>query len=134
VASFTDNTGQSWPVSLTLGSLQELKNVGVDLVPLLSQKNPGVVQALKLNPFLVGSAMWIVCDPSKSGLTQEQFASRMGGDQVEEFFDALMEAFVDFSQPSEVRDAAKQAMKTHVKQAYKRAIRELNSLPSGDGG
>ena len=88
---FKDEKGDTWGVDLTVGSLLRVKTAtGFDLI----DKPDSMPQNLAA----LVDILWVTLEPqlTAKGVSQEDFAERLGGDSLEAAIDCFMEEWADF--------------------------------------
>lgn len=101
MATFTDNRGRQWVVSLTLGDLRRLREAaGVDLARVLTD-DTALGRLLYADPDTLGRVLWVLCgDQAKAAeLDEAQFADGFDADTFVRCGDALAEAVLGFFHP-----------------------------------
>lgn len=102
--TFTDNTGRTWTLSVTVGMIKRVRALcGVDLANIItmeSGKTPQVVllERLASDPVLLVDVLFAVCKPEADakGITDEEFGRAMAGDAIELAATALLDEIIDF--------------------------------------
>lgn len=100
--TFTDATGQSWSVVVTVDTLRRVRQLaGVDLMEAIGGK---LLEKLATDPVLLVDVLAAVCRPQMTtrGTTDESFAQGMVGDAIDSAAHALLLGLADFS-PSPTR-------------------------------
>ncbi len=103
--TFTDNTGRTWTLSVTVGTIKRVRALcGVDLANIItmeSGKTPqvGLLERLASDPVLLVDVLFAVCKPEADtkGITDEEFGRAMAGDAIELAATALLDEIIDFS-------------------------------------
>lgn len=95
-ACFTDLTGRTWVLKLTVGTLMRVKTeCGVDLLKLIEPESP-VFDQLR-DVYTLTGVLWVVLDQAAKGeLTIDQFAEALAGDVLGDAVEALLGALVNF--------------------------------------
>lgn len=106
MASFTDRTGRTWNLALTLGDVKKIRaDHGVGLG---SRDDVKALTALGCDPFKLGAVLWTLCESQADGMTPEQFADQFDGDALESALDALVAASIKL-QPEHFRRVLRKA-------------------------
>lgn len=136
MSSFKDAAGRQWELRITLGIVDRLRAVGLDLDKLASEK-ADVFGILLLERHVLGSVLWILCEKQaeKLGLTTpEEFFGDFDGATLEGAGDALLDAVLDFF-PNRVTAPIKKRLtqiKERMESAADREIdRRLSALSDG---
>ena len=96
--SFTDTTGRTWELSLTIGAAKRVKGLlDVDLLD-LSGGNPPLITRLHTDAMLLVDVIWAILKPDAEarGVTDEQFAECLGGDAAWNAYLAFTAELEDF--------------------------------------
>ncbi len=102
--TFNDNTGRSWTLSVTVGTIKRVRALcGVDLaniITLEAGKQPKVdlLERLASDPVLLVDVLYAVCKPEADAknITDEEFGRAMAGDAIEFATAALLDEVIDF--------------------------------------
>ncbi len=125
MAAFTDRQGNSWEVSITIGTIGRLKRVGVNL---LSADWVADIE-------LVGRALWVLCESQATarGITEEQFVEGFDGPTLARAMDAIDEEYTVFSlrRPA-MAEAARKRLPQIRSQQEQRAIQAIERLTWND--
>ena len=89
--TFTDNTGRTWTLSVTVGTIKRVRALcGVDLANIITMEsgktpNVGLLERLAADPVLLVDVLFAVCKPEADakGITDEEFGRAMAGDAIE---------------------------------------------------
>ena len=97
MSSFEDRMGDSWVFDLTFGTIERVKKDS-DLDLLDSVQLNETLTTLLADPRRLVEVTYTILEPQieKAGLSPEEFGSRIGGKQVGEISEALVEAWVHF--------------------------------------
>lgn len=103
---FTDKTGKTWELALTLGDVRRVRHeCGVDLGELLTKP---VEFAKALSDFeKLGALLWILCESQATGITPDAFAYRFDGRTLQSAYQCLVGAVADFYQSPEMAKTLK---------------------------
>lgn len=102
MATFKDSTGREWLVSINTLQLRRVREAtGFELGKLL-EDNLRRLHEISADPELLGRVLFALCKGQQLTVTEEQFLSALGGDQLEPAFDAFVRAYADFC-PSQRR-------------------------------
>lgn len=99
--TFRDNQGNEWTIDLNVGACRRLKDrLDLDLLSSDDRVFGDQLQRLSEDIVLLVDALYVLVEPQcrERGLSDEQFAERMGGEAIESACDALAEALADFFQ------------------------------------
>lgn len=91
---------KTWTLSLNIGAVKRIRDLlKVDLMQ-LHEGDPPLIQRLTDDVVLVVDVLFVLCKPDAdaAGITDEQFAGRLGGDAFRLAWEALQEELVDFFQ------------------------------------
>lgn len=102
--TFTDNTGRTWTLSVTVGTIKRVRALcGVDLASIITMEsgktpNVGLLERLAADPVLLVDVLFAVCKPEADakGITDEEFGRAMAGDAIELAATALLDEIIDF--------------------------------------
>ena len=102
--TFTDNTGRTWTLSITVGTIKRVRALcGVDLANIITMEsgktpNVGLLERLAADPVLLVDVLFAVCKPEADtkGITDEEFGRAMAGDAIELAATALLDEIIDF--------------------------------------
>lgn len=102
--TFTDNTGRTWTLSVTVGTIKRVRALcGVDLANIITMEsgktpNVGLLERLASDPVLLVDVLFAVCKPEADtkGITDEEFGRAMAGDAIELAATALLDEIIDF--------------------------------------
>ena len=102
--TFTDNTGRTWTLSVTVGTIKRVRALcGVDLANIITMEsgktpNVGLLERLAADPVLLVDVLFAVCKPEADtkGITDEEFGRAMAGDVIELAATALLDEIIDF--------------------------------------
>ncbi len=102
--TFTDNTGRTWTLSVTVGTIKRVRALcGVDLaniITIVPGEKPKVdlLEQLATDPVLLVDVLYAVCKPEADsrGVTDEDFGRAMAGDAIEFATGALLDEVIDF--------------------------------------
>jgi hypothetical protein len=111
VSKFTDHTGGSWELRLTVGSVSDVKReTGVNLA--LVSKDTSWVDAIFGDPAKLVEMLHVLCEPQckAADVTPELFAHRFDGATLEAAGIALADAIADFFPRSAVAAAVKKGL------------------------
>ena len=128
--SFTDASGKTWELRLTIGLLPKLREAGFTVGDL---GGPNGWQALD-DPEQLGRVLWLMVQPQaeKSGVTPEGFADGFDGPAIFAATDALMGAVADFTRPPTVAAALKTRLPAVREKAAARMAARLLAEPIPD--
>ena len=85
--TFTDNTGRTWTLSVTVGTIKRVRALcGVDLANIISIEagkapNVGLLDRLASDPVLLVDVLYAVCKPEADAqnVSDEDFGRAMAG-------------------------------------------------------
>lgn len=110
MASFIDTAGREWSLTLTVGKLRKLREVGVNLL------SPNIQEQISNDMLLLVDIITALCRPQieERGLSEELFLNSINGDVLMAAAAALMEAMADFfpSKREEMQKAIQEAQQT----------------------
>jgi hypothetical protein len=131
--TFTDREGRKWCLALTVGTVRRVQSLtGINLGA-LDQK---MFDSLATDWAKLVDVICAVVRPQleEHGLSDEDFAESLGGDELHEATEALLAALVDFSHPKR-RPALRKAIERMHEledQILARATARLESLSLSD--
>ena len=88
--SFTDNTGRTWTLSVTVGTIKRVRALcNVDLAGVISIESGAQPKV---------DVLYAVCKPEADakGVSDEEFGQAMSGDAIEMATTALLDEVIDF--------------------------------------
>ena len=102
--SFTDNTGRTWTLSVTVGTIKRVRALcSVDLAGVIAIESGGqpkvdLLERLGSDPVLLVDVLYAVCKPEADakGVSDEEFGQAMSGDAIEMATTALLDEVIDF--------------------------------------
>lgn len=102
--TFTDNTGRTWTISVTVGTIKRVRALcGIDLANIISIEagrtpDVGLLEQLAADPVLLVDVLYAVCKPEADTLniSDEDFGRAMAGDAIENATTALLDEVIDF--------------------------------------
>jgi len=100
VRSFTDSAGRTWTLALNLGAVKRLKALlDVDLLG-LAEGDPPLLTRLGTDVILLCDVIFALIKPQadQAGVSDEEFASALGGDAILAAQKAFYEELADFFQ------------------------------------
>ena len=98
MASFTDETGQKWVVTVVNSTIARVRaQHEINLYAVVDPKDP-TMNTLLSDPVTLASVLYTVCKPQadERQLSQEAFIDLIAGDAISGATDALVEAVIDF--------------------------------------
>lgn len=140
--TFNDNTGRSWTLSVTVGTIKRVRALcGVDLaniITLEAGKQPKVdlLERLASDPVLLVDVLYAVCKPEADtrNISDEEFGRAMAGDAIEFATAALLDEVIDFFPEAKRRVFRKILDATRrFEIKSKQALTELLTDPELDG-
>jgi len=96
--TFTDSTGKTWTLSLTIDAAKRVKGLlGVNLLDLTAGEPP-LLTRLGTDVILLCDVLYCMVKPQAdtAGVTDEQFGSALGGEAILAAQTAFYEELVDF--------------------------------------
>jgi len=96
--TFTDSTGKTWTISLTIDAAKRVKGLaGVNLLDLTAGEPP-LLTRLGTDVILLCDVLYCLVKPQAdaAGVTDEQFGSALGGEAILAAQTAFYEELVDF--------------------------------------
>lgn len=102
--SFTDNTGRSWVIQVTVGTIKRVRALcNVDLANIISLE-PGMTPKIDLleqlasDPVLLVDVLYAICkeEADNRNVSDEDFGRAMVGDAIELATAALLDEVIDF--------------------------------------
>jgi hypothetical protein len=105
LATFTDQLGREWKLSLTVLDLKKLKTeFALDLAEFAAAQSPAFAR-LSSDPVLLVDVLSCLLQEqlTKLGLDERQFVAGFVGEGIERATEALIEAIANFSKPQEGR-------------------------------
>ncbi len=102
--TFTDNTGRTWTLSVTVGTIKRVRALcGIDLANIITvtpgdRPNVDLLEQLASDPVLLVDVLYAVCKPEadSKGVSDEDFGRAMAGDAIELATSALLDEVIDF--------------------------------------
>lgn len=102
--SFTDNTGRTWTISVTVGTIKRVRALcNVDLANIVSMEkgqkpNAELLERLGSDPVLLADVLYAVCKPEADAknVSDEDFGRALSGDAIDLATTALLDEIVDF--------------------------------------
>ncbi len=102
--TFTDNTGRTWTLSVTVGTIKRVRALcGVDLANIITiapgeKPKVDLLEQLASDPVLLVDVLYAVCKPEadSKGVSDEDFGRAMAGDAIELATSALLDEVIDF--------------------------------------
>lgn len=101
MAIFTDATGESWTIEISVDEIRQLrKEINVDLLSLLDDHGL-LLRKLAADPILLVDVISILCTDQikRRQLDERAFAKRLVGYGLEAALDCLIEAIANFTPP-----------------------------------
>ena len=98
MATFTDSSGKPWELRITIGLLDRLKAVGLDLDAMTNDKS-SPLGILMMERKVLGSVLWILVEKQATAAgvaTPEEFFAEFDGPTLEAAGEALLDAVLDF--------------------------------------
>ena len=89
--TFNDTTGETWVVSVTLGTLEDIRErFSVNILDNPGEMPSGIRDMVNL--------VWVCCEDqaNRLGVTPRDFGRRLDGDAIETAIEAFMESYTDF--------------------------------------
>lgn len=138
MASFKDTTGDTWVVTLNLGVIDEiLERTGEDIAD-AGDEGMAAINRVMANPRKFALTLFILVADQlvKRGVNEQQFKERLDGDSMREATIAMMEAWVNFTQRSQVTGTAfSNRLRTEAEKMERKIAEAIASMPaSGVGG
>lgn len=122
MSSFTDTKGETWTISINLGSALKLKQeLQIDLLSELKTPEQAFkyVASLDDDRFLLGQIIYLLAKPNTPGKSIDDLFEALDAEKAEESYLALMEAVIDFF-PKSLREQMRKVLKKTL------AIQEAN--------
>ena len=115
--TFNDNTGRSWTLSVTVGTIKRVRALcGVDLANIITlepgkQPKVDLLERLASDPVLLVDVLYAVCkvECDAKNVSDEEFGAAMAGDAIEHATSALLDEIIDFF-PEAKRQAFKKIL------------------------
>lgn len=107
--SFTDNTGRSWSIVMTIGSVKRVRDLlGVNLLEPESG-DPPLMTRLGTDEILLCDVIYCLIKPQaeEQGVSDEQFGAALGGEAILSAQKAFYDELIDFFQLRGRKDRAK---------------------------
>jgi hypothetical protein len=134
MASFKDSKGREWNLNLTVGMLKPLReNHKFDgRVMATSMEQLGTV--LFSDPENLVGIVYTMCgdQPSKAGVTPEQFGEAMDGSALEAAGEAVVKAVAGFFPRSTVAKSLVERVETVFRDLDKKLMESLPTIGSSD--
>tara|TARA_R100000149_G_C5860453_1_gene126511 strand:+ start:676 stop:1083 length:408 start_codon:yes stop_codon:yes gene_type:complete len=89
--TFNDTTGETWVVSVTLGTLEDIRErFSVNILDNPGEMPSGIRDMVNL--------VWVCCEDqaNRLGVTPRDFGRRLDGDAIEKAIESFMESYTDF--------------------------------------
>ena len=89
--TFNDTTGETWVVSVTLGTLEDIRErFSVNILDNPGEMPSGIRDMVNL--------VWVCCEDqaNRLGVTPRDFGRRLDGDAIEKAIECFMESYTDF--------------------------------------
>lgn len=140
--TFNDNTGRSWTLSVTVGTIKRVRALcGVDLANIITlepgkQPKVDLLERLASDPVLLVDVLYAVCKPEADtrNVSDEEFGRAMAGDAIEFATAALLDEVIDFFPEAKRRVFRKILDATRrFEIKSKQALTELLTDPELDG-
>lgn len=122
MSSFTDTKGETWTISVNLGSALKLKQeLQIDLLAELKTPEQAFkyVASLDEDRFLLGQIIYLLAKPATPGKSVGDLFEALDQEKAEEAYLALMQAVIDFF-PQSLRAQMKKVLEKSL------AIQEAN--------
>lgn len=140
--SFTDNTGRSWVIQVTVGTIKRVRALcNVDLANIITLE-PGMTPKIDLleqlasDPVLLVDVLYAICkeEADNRNVSDEDFGRSMAGDAIELATAALLDEVIDFF-PEVKRKIFKKILDAtrRFETKTKVALNELLNDPALDG-
>lgn len=102
--SFTDNTGRTWILHVTVGAIKRVRALcGVDLANIITVSDGGrpkmeLLERLASDPVLLVDVLYACCkeEADAKNVSDEEFGRGMAGDAIEFATAALLDEIIDF--------------------------------------
>lgn len=130
---FTDNTGRSWVVAVTVDSVRRVRAaIDFDLMRLIDDKRQ--LARIVRDPVLLCDVLYVVCKPQadEQNVSDEDFGRAMAGDAIEHATEQLLNSLVDFCPSPRDRANLKQVLEVtrqvadRVRDGVEQEIREMD--------
>jgi hypothetical protein len=132
---FKDQSNVDWTLDLSVACIRRVKALlNIDLtLPQASDSEHGTLsQRLVVDVWLLVDVLWCVCKPQAEaiGITDEQFAERLGGDVLGVARGLLLEEWSDFFRSLGRADLAAAVAKTNamVRAVGNEAVTQMDKL------
>ncbi len=93
---FTDNTGATWGIVITVDSIRRVRSeLNIDLLEAVEGK---LIERLANDPILLCDIIYVLCKPEaeQRGTSDDDFGRAMAGDAIDHATTSLLEELVDF--------------------------------------
>lgn len=100
IPRFTDKTGRTWPLEVTVGTVRDLRRMlDVDLLSII-EPDSGLLNRLATDAVLLCDVLYVVChrDCQRLGVSDEDFGRSLGGEAIDGAIEAFLEAVDAFFQ------------------------------------
>lgn len=117
--SFTDTTGRSWNLTVTVLTVKRVREATDVLLTALFDDKCTLLAELSGDLIKLVDVLWVVCEgqAKEAGITPEQFAEGLGGDSLGQAGEALVRATADFFTSPEQRRALHKLLDTMTETA-----------------
>jgi hypothetical protein len=135
VATFKDSSGRDWSLSISVGSIDEVKaEAGVDLHRIRTdEKFAG--ELMFLDPGALVRILWVLCkdQAAERAIQPEKFAYLFDGPTQEAATEALLYGLAGFTPRSKVSQAIRAGLKESLEKMDELMVAKVNQLISSNG-
>ena len=95
---FTDEQNRQWPIKITVKTVRQCRAIGIDLGD-IGNTESGLLSDLISNPELVADIAYIAVGKlaDERGVSGDDFAELLLGDYLQNLFEVVLQALVDFT-------------------------------------
>ena len=125
MAKFKDNQQREWTLDLNVTLVKKIRAMfDVDLYRAFDG-DMAVWAGLMDDPITLVNIIYVMCEPQRPLVTDEEFGAALSGDTLKAAGDAFTDALIDFFPSPRKRDLLRETM-SKARQLY--ALRELRAL------
>lgn len=94
--TFVDNSGKTWTVSITVGTIKRVKDLlGINLIQAITGD---LIEKLETDICLFVDILYVVCkdQAQANSISDEKFGTLLGGDSLEQATDCFLDELISF--------------------------------------
>lgn len=94
--TFVDNSGKTWTVSITVGTIKRVKDLlGINLIQAITGD---LIEKLETDICLFVDILYVVCkdQAQANSISDEKFGTLLGGDSLEQATDCFLDELINF--------------------------------------